>query len=784
MSCSNNNINTYLKDATIKSLNLMDMHYSNIYSKPTQTYYRYTNDPNDPFNVDFKNRYSNIQTDLNSENNEDDKFYLTLNKDDNSYVNCAIQTSIPWFTMSEDYKKCEIVKNIEYDETRMKIEKIKDNRVINPILLSKNKNKPAFCAYSSNVNKAYCENTWYDWMITPNYHFGNSYYKDNSQYSDLDVYKCYKPCSDDLLPYTTEKGEIKCIPKKYFGNGIFSKKYMFNSIVLINLIGNLACINVDDEDKLKKNSDYYQTNLLYILHRLIYEYNISNKVDKNIYDVNINIQNRIRLIKPPPSPSPQSNFNVIKIEYQNIYNEIKMVLENYVLKNFDNNKNKDYLNLNEFTYKNARFHENEAEMFTYTGMETNGILTPPILIHTWMLSQLFKPIERNMFDYRDNFYNNNGNNTLNLDRILRQTLYYKLKKIFGDKDKAIRLKNIFFKAITNCYDGKSTFSINFISATKKALNNFELLKIITDNMFYSFPNNINLVKIKDDIPLPTSSEIQSSNFLIEVNMQDNLDPTIDPASTKLDRIKTNLNKLLICDDERINILIQSLKYYKDTDLYTLYDVLLNNKKTYTTTGTPPISYYRFSLLYFEGNNIKNLNDDIPEKVYCHYLYSIEELEVRTCQIGYTYNPTVKECEKINDKQPEVIEQKSQIDDDINIPDLNNIMRIFLQFVIVAIILYLIYIIYDIFGEFILSVINYIIINFNHFIYQNISIMWTSSLMNTDDNSKLELERYKLDKKISLANAEIENINNKVDQAIEYNNEVKYKEMQKEKLKSV
>jgi hypothetical protein len=763
----------------------MNTHYSNINLNPPHDYYQYSSDANNPFNLNFKNQYSNtIQTNLNIEfTTEDDIIhsnlkYITINTDDNSYVNCAVQTSVPWFTMSEDYKKCEIVKNIEYDDARLKIEKIKDDTVVSPVLSSKNKNKTAFCAYFSNVNKAYCENAWYDWMITPNYHLGNIYYKDNSQYSELDVYKCYKPCSGDFIPYTTEKGEIKCIPKKYFGSGIFSRKYMYNSIVLINLIGNIAC---DTNENGHWYKDYFRTNLLYILHRLIYEYEISNKVDKDIYEINSDIQNKIKLKSATDNPASgeynnkQTNFQKIRSEYNDIYKNIKKVLEDDVLKNYDSNNNKDYLNLNEFTYKNGRFHENEPEMFSYTGMETYGVLTPPILIHTWMLSQIFKPLERDIFNYRDDFYGLHENF---IDKIKKQTLYTNLQKIFNDKHKAIRLKNIFFKAITNCYDGKTTFSVNFISATKKALNNSELLKIITDNKFYYFTNNINFVKSLNPIPLPATSypSGKTANDYVVNNISDDLKPTaIDTTTLTTIQLTSNLNKLLICDDTNIANLIQSLKYYKDTDLNILYSELLKN-------NINPNKSYTYALKYFEGNDPNDFNK-IPVDLYCHYLFSIEELETKSCQPGYVYNPTVKECEKIAELPPPPPENKSEMDDeDINIPNLKSIMRIFLQIIIVVVILYLIYIVYDMFGEFILSTINYILVNFNH-IKQDANFKLMDFFSGTNISDKLDVESKKLNSKIELAQSELDNVMRKDKLAIQYNEEVKYREIQKAKAKS-
>jgi hypothetical protein len=544
---------------------------------------------------------------------------------------------------------------------------------------------------------------------------------------------------------------------------------------LINLIGNIAC---DTNESGHIYKDYFRTNLLYILHRLIYEYEISNKVDKDIYDINSNIQNKIRLvINGETYTNKQTNFEKIRSEYNDIFINIKKVLEDDVLKNYDSNNNKDYLNLNEFTYKNTKFHENEPEMFSYTGMETNGVLTPPILIHTWMLSQIFKPLERDIFNYRNVFYDPNGATLIeaNIDKIKKQTLYANLQKIFNDKHKAIRLKNIFFKAITNCYDGKTTFSVNFISATKKALNNSELLKIITDNKFYYFTNNINFVKSLNPILIPSKdTTTQISNNINNIN--DDLKPTaIDTTTSPNIQLTSNLNKLLICNDTNIANLIQSLKYYKDTDLNILYSELLKNN---TTFNNSPVFSYTYSLKYFEGNDPNDFNK-IPADLYCHYLFSIEELETKTCPSGHFYNPNVKECEKIIEPPPPQ-ENKSQMDDEeINIPDLKNIMNIFLQIIIVVVVLYLIYIVYDMFGEFILSTINYIFVNFNH-IKQGVNFKLMDLLSGTKISDKLDVESKKLNSKIDLLQSELDKLIKKDTAAIEYNKEVENEKKKKAK----
>jgi hypothetical protein len=728
MSCANNDINTDLKDLTKKSLDYI-YNYAYITTNNKSNLFEPTTDINDPFNINFKNNYSNnIQTDLNSDNDEGLN-YLTINTEDNVFMNCAIQTSVPWFTSSENHKTCDIVNNIDYDENRISINKIKDKSVITPILVSKNKSKTAFCAYSSNINKAYCENRWYDWITIPDYYLGNTYYKDNSHYTELDVYKCYKPCPVDYLPYTKENGDIKCIPKKFFANGIFNKKYMYNSLGLINLIGNLACNT--DKDKSTK-----QTNLLYILHRLLYEHNIETKIDNNIYSNNKELDTIIK------------GFDNIKNEYDNIYNDLLTAVNDNVLKNFDESSNKDYSIINEFTYAHYKFNENEPEMYSFTGMEANGLLSDPILIHTWMLAQIFQPLKTEIiFDkYNDaNYGTTDDEKKTKYESIQNEFIYKKLFNVYNNeynkaypdsletykksgnvfkviegeikrgknksKNIAIRLKNIFFKAINNCYNNKTIFSVNLIARTKKALQNGMLLSIIKENNFYYFPNNINFHK-KD----------------INAN---------EPISDISDNDRKKRYDLLLTLNNNIEY-----QFYKDTDikiLYEKYDIkkLENNPKKILSK-------------YFDNDNN-----------YCHYLFSVEELETPTCPIGQVYNTSIKECEPQKAVKKEEIKKDDEDDDGFKIPDLKNIFTIFIQILMVVLILYIFYIIHDIFGEIIKKVLNYIYVNFFQLFYN------VNSMLLINDTDEYEREKNKLKQRINITEKELETIKSKKDIINEY-----------------
>ena len=444
MSCSSDSTrNNDIKIATYYTL-------SNIY--------KYTNNSdfvpeniNNPFKSDFNNKYPDINTNL--EDLEDEKNNL-FNKDiitSNVYQYCLFQANNPWITTSKDYNKCQVVDNIKLDN-KLKLNADKTGVILD--LKSKDKSKNAYSPYLKNVNKAYCDNRWYDWIITPNYYLGNTYYKDTSKYTVNDVYKCYKPCEGDYLPYATEKGELRCIPKKLFGNGIFANKYKFSPIGLINLIGNLAFYESQIINKNEKNN-----NLLYLLYSTILDYNITNNIDTTIYDVNKDIYNN-NIINT-------GNFfsDAIKQDFtNNIFTEFKNSIENNIVKNFNNINEQDYNYINEFTYKHKSFNENESEMYTLKGLDTNGILIPPILLHTWILANIFKPINE------DDIKSDESKNITNINNYINSSLFYNLNIIFKDEDKANRLKNIFYKAVNICYNNNSDFSINIINETKKYLN--------------------------------------------------------------------------------------------------------------------------------------------------------------------------------------------------------------------------------------------------------------------------------------------------------------------------
>lgn len=433
MSCSDPTKNIDAKLATYDSLN-------NIYKYTNEAKFK-PNNENNPFPLSPDGGiYENINTNLDNSDNSDNKkdLFIKDNITNNIYQNCVIQTNNSWFTISSDYKKCEIINDIKLDD---KLKYTANKKEINLDLKSKDKSKTAYSSYFSNVNKAYCENKWYDWIITPNYYLGNIYFKDNSKFGDNDVYKCFKPCHGDSIPYSTNKGENKCIPKKYFGNGIFADKLMFSPIGLINLIGHVAIMNEAKSSETKS--------LLYKLYTLIIDYNVINKIDDTIYKTN-NVYNTAL------------DISILKSDFNDIYDEFKISINVNILNgdNFNNNLNQEYKYINDLTYKHRNFNEDETEMYTLKGLDKCEALIPPILHHTWILANIFKPLSENYIETPANFTTTNK-------------LYDKLHGVFNDDNKAYRLTNIFFKAVNVCYNNKSNFSFNIIDKTKKTFTTFK-----------------------------------------------------------------------------------------------------------------------------------------------------------------------------------------------------------------------------------------------------------------------------------------------------------------------
>jgi len=675
MSCENINNNTDIKEATYNALNSF---YENIYTvyKSQSDDIISTDVKNDASNTykpknktqifsdKFKNIYSNqINTDLN--NIDYGLCNLYIKEGNNLYANCVLQTGNKWFTSTYDLNKCTIVDNIDLPRTI-----VQKNDAFFTNFTSKDKSKPAKSLYASNINKAYCENRWYDWIITPNYYLGNTYFKDIGKYTDLDINKCYKPCEGDYMPFMTEKNEYMCIPKKYYGNGVFNNKYMFCPLGLINLIGNFAATLKPDDNRVEKNGINSKSDYNFILYKLILEYNLKTNVDLNIYSVQENISNTA------------INFNNVKDDFKDIFYEFNTSINDNILKNFINSQNQDYYYSINFTYKNPLFNEKEPEMYTLRGLQTNNLLTDPILIHTWVLANIFKPYpsdtnidQRGLSTQTQISYDNHTVGCL---------LYDALFEKMTDTDdlirhhKASRLKNIFFKAVNMCYDNLTDFSKNIILNTINALNNTKLISYIYSEQLYFTTGVQTLVTNK------------FQNFNIGV---------LDNQKLRQVLTQTELEKFV------------PYKYYDDKNIADI-------KKNYILKNTSDPN-----------------NNSPPTLEFNNYLFAYEDLEKQVCSPGNMFNSKTNKCEPIPPKPDAgTIDNTDNFDDGLQIPRLKTVFYQFLKIIIAIVIIYVIYFLYNIWYESIVEFFNYVYLKIVSARYG------VSSFLNEDKKSNNEYEK--------------------------------------------
>ena len=556
------------------------------------------------------------------------------NENDNTsniYANCAAKYGNIWFTSSNTSNNrsvCTIDKNNIQLPTGLEFNS--DKSLITLNLKSKDPNKNAYCSYESRENKAYCENRWYDWIITPNYYLGNTYFKDIGKYTENDIFKCYKPCEGDRMPYTNSKGEYTCIHKKYYENGIFSKKYMFSPIGLINLIGNIAMF-----DKSATTDAGVKNNSIYILHNLIIDYKLINNVDTDIYITNSILKGVIE------------NNNLLS-EYSNIITDFKKCVNSNILQDFDDSsRNQDYKNSNFFSYKSPLFNEDEPELYTIKGLDANNILIDPILLHTWILANIFKPLDD---DNISSFITAN-------DDTMRKLLYEKLWVHFENENKAARLKNIFFKAVNMCYDNKTDFSRNIIKYTKKSLT--------------SSTNNLIINKYLTNY----------NNAFINI---------LDFNTITVDKLTVNA-----IDNFKEN------KYYDDYSLYSLQKKLKDigeYRQLYDNTLAP-------------FNNIIQPNKLINNKYKYFYTVEYLEKDICDGDYDDNGECLIAQPDTLQNNNDNNNKDDKSLNDEFNMPNFKNLILLFLRIVVVIIIIYIIYIFKDIFGETISVFLNTIYVNF-------------------------------------------------------------------------
>jgi hypothetical protein len=715
MSCKDN---IDLRPAFINSFNNL-YNYASLTKNVNSNLYKPSSDTYGDVILNYNVLFSNtISPNIDFENysgNEDiienkDNFFIIDNDNKEIYENCAITTSIPWYSTNDKFNNCEISTNIQLDDNNI-LKFSDDKKTINYNFKSKNKNAP-FCSHYKNTNKAYCENSWYDWLIIPNFYLGNTYYKDIGKYTEKDVYKCYKPCDGDYIPFTNSKKEMQCIPKKFYLGGLLENKYKFSALGLINLIGN---ITTNTNDNNKKN-----INLTYINYLLIFYYNHIKNIDRSIYTTNDQYLKIINTINDDGIfNSFKSNIRTIEDKFNEAIKKEILGLNNF--NDFDNSPKQDYNTLKIFSYKSTEFQEKTNDLYTLNGLESNNVLIDPILIHTWILANLYRPYEAS--DLTN--VNIDVKEVISTNSELYDLLY---AKNFTNNDKnnniSIRLKNIFFRAVNVCYNNKTTFSANIINKTKKALQNKELINFIYDNNLYT-PN-------LSGTYVPSASTTNKGNI-----KRNNIFNSADSLKSFLE----DLNNLDIFTE---------IEYYDDINLKDLiYRIQPNNDYIKNITGD------------------KDKNSDNRR---FKYLFSIEYLEVsNNCKLNEDYNPVTGLCTlkapKFEEIKKDIVATDiDSINDQFKLPQMKYFITLFIQVIFVIILGYIFYLFYNIFGETLLASINWIyetfielindarIMNYKTKIDTTESMVGNTNITNMNNISKIKLDH---------AKSSYDNINRKI-----------------------
>ena len=634
-----------------------------------------SNSSNTIFNSFFSNANPDLNANFRDSNNLDYNYKYDPTKKDLCYsvknnsnfnVNCAIVAGNPYFTYNEQKKTCSPIPNLklpdnffyEYENNNTYIYYNDDNNKLN-------------LNYIYKERKAFCENKWYDWIIVPNYHFGNQIEKDAGIYSKNDVRKCYKPCNKGYLPYTALNGSNICALKENVMDGLYANKLDYSPIALINIIGN-------SEDLL--------TNLYSIIKIIAHD-----SIDKKKYDTNDDIINQF------------DTDNEIK----ELYDKIKHVLWNNVL-DYNNYNIKNYIyNTKVLTYKNPLFNEDDETLLTYRGMSSANMLTDAILVHTYYIAYNYYTFVNTEIFKKDNYYNKDKdidftkiddkkyfNVSKNINDVLSDFLDAK-KGIFNnipivddnEKKQIIhRIANIFYKAINICYDGKTDFSTNIIQKTKIAFKNisrtFKTTYFITD----------------DDLIVKISNV---DNIEFDYYNYDNTNKTEKDELKKM--IIDNVNTFET-DENKRNKIKEKIKTFV---FYSMEDTEKTSKcstgKIENPNNKNNCENCKEVCKTDENNNTCITNPNC--KLFCKDI----------CIPKPTLSPSTK-CGTVKDKPEKTTNNEKKINtNDINTPvdensiqildNITNAFRIAIKIFFSVIVIYLIYIFYQIYGETILTMLN-------------------------------------------------------------------------------
>ena len=638
-------------------------------------------DSNVIFSSNFKTANPDLNINIRGDNNVYNYSYNNLKKDlcyspnnnSNFNVNCVIATNSPFYTYNKKKKTCSPIPNLALPKNFSYMYE-NDNTYI---YKEDDENSLKF-NYAFRIDKAYCENKWYDWIIVPNYHFGNQYEKDEGIYSKEDVRKCYKPCNKGYLPYTALNGSNICTLKTNTLDGLYSNKLDFSPISLINLIGNTS----------------NDLNKLYTLIREI-----------ELLDYTVNTTNDYSIVSTVKTDT-FDNAQYTNNEINDVYNQIAKVVVNDILD--ENNFNIDNYQYNKkvLTYKNPNFNEDEPELLTYRGMSKANMLSDAILFHTIYIANKYSNYINTIIttlqgkitspdikiDYNTEITSNTSNILINIKNILKDKIIRNedIEKYYQ------RIANIFYKAINVCYNNKTDFSKNIFIKTNNIINKFK-----TNTTYLDKIKNIYYNTLTDDAAkLAKLTELYSiDNIEIPFYTNDEFNKTLKIATViPTDTSTENTTKYQKLDaDANLKIKERSNIVFFTTELNEFINQCKNNQIWNSDTKICETCATVCSTN--KDNNTCLTNDRCA--LFCKDRCKVKDKK------NVTKCGKIKE-EKNNEKEHININDIDTPLDESNISIMYNMsyaLRIAVKIFFYAIILYLCYIFYQLYGETLFTIAN-------------------------------------------------------------------------------
>jgi len=682
-------------------------------------------------NKDFRDEKNNFIYEYNLNNKKDLCFPIKPDDPNNSAyaINCVIATQNPLYSYDKEKRRCTIP-YLKFSDNKLAYNTTKDY-----IYIKDDKKGEIKYNYVYKPVKAFCENKWYDWIIVPNYHFGNQYYKDSGEYSVNDVKKCYKPCPKNKIPYLDINNNQKCVNKKVAENGIYYNKLDYSPISLINLLGNnqenlsllYIYINLYENDNfLKKNSTTYEF--------------IPESLIKNNCSINFK-SGKISSEEAKCAKKSYNDFSEVKIAF-NEFN--KIIFENIIdINNFESIIN--YIDNDDIiTYKNKNFNEDDPNLITLRGLISNNMITDAILIHSFILSYKINDFMENEIIKFSNYYKSDSTdidsninilkkNKYNVNEILNSILI-KNDRYNNDINDELRnkykerLANILYKSINLCYDNQSQFSKNILLKTKEAFDklknntesnsefkkNLYKLKKINEKSYNEDENTIYSIADDTVTGFNTATTINEENTFLQLmlnTINDGIKIKLYPDKSNVNDITEIIDKIVYPADfteqskkDKIKNYVISYPFYKletlEDNTRCKYDYIYNIDRkqciecnTYCTTipnGTC-ITDERCKLYCSSVCNPINNEDEIIGSTACGDIKRINEKDLERKSISKTR-----------------LDETPLGEDEYNFfNQFNGSIKSVLGIIFILIIIYIFYIFNQVFGEAILTFLNFI-----------------------------------------------------------------------------